>query len=275
MIVSSRVMICCGSALDVTMVLNIISHCLRHARWVASNDFKYILAQRDASHGSSHGSHHFVFIYAPEGCRHGTHTNGTAYIRGTYYLSQSLSQSVILCPAREEKINLCAPTRPSMPRGVCLHQPAVGSASYEHTASKLLPSASCVATVVEHVVGAVAAAGPCAAEQSRASLRLRDAPSTSHGRPIVLLRGRSPATGHQHRASAPNSGKGSCEPRQYTHTGPSAVLRGTGASSPLSRARCCTDRASASIALVLPRVARHAAAFRSASSARNASGLRP
>ena len=132
-----------------------------------------------------------------------------------------------------------------------------------------------VATVVEHVVGAVAAAGPCAAEQSRASLGLRDATSTSHWRPIVLLRGRSPATGHQHRASAPNSGKGSCEPRQYTHTGPSAVLRGTGASSPLSRARCCTDRASASIALVLPRVARHAAAFRSASSARNASGLRP
>ena len=161
-------------------------------------------------------------------------------------------------------------------RGVCLHQPAVGSASYEHTAASCCePTASCVATVVEHVVGAVAAAGPCAAEQSRASLGLRDATSTSHWRPIVLLRGRSPATGHQHRASAPNSGKGSCEPRQYTHTGPSAVLRGTGASSPLSRARCCTDRASASIALVLPRVARHAAAFRSASSARNASGLRP
>jgi len=26
----------------------------------------------------------YYFIYAPEGCRHGTHTNGTAYIRGTY-----------------------------------------------------------------------------------------------------------------------------------------------------------------------------------------------
>ena len=25
-----------------------------------------------------------IFINAPEGCRHGTHTNGTAYIRGTY-----------------------------------------------------------------------------------------------------------------------------------------------------------------------------------------------
>ena len=33
------------------------------------------------------------------------------------------------------------------------------------------------------------------------------------------------------------------------------VLRGTGSSSPLSCACCCTDRASASIALVLPRVA--------------------
>ena len=97
--------------------------------------------------------------------------------------------------------------------------------------------------------------------ESLASNRLAAWPVTSDGPPA------SP--------SAPNSGKGSCEPRQYTHTGPSAVLRGTGASSPLSRARCCTDRASASIALVLPRVARHAAAFRSASSARNASGLRP
>jgi hypothetical protein len=25
-----------------------------------------------------------ICINAPEGCRHGTHTNGTAYIRGTY-----------------------------------------------------------------------------------------------------------------------------------------------------------------------------------------------
>ena len=40
--------------------------------------------------------------------------------------------------------------------------------------------------------------------------------------------------------------------RQRTHT---AVFRGTGSSSPLSCARCCTDRASASIALVLPMVA--------------------
>ena len=46
------------------MVLNIISHCLRHARWVASNDFKYILAQRDASHGSSHGSSLCIYLRA-------------------------------------------------------------------------------------------------------------------------------------------------------------------------------------------------------------------
>jgi hypothetical protein len=26
----------------------------------------------------------FIYIDAPEGCRHGTHTNATAYIRGTY-----------------------------------------------------------------------------------------------------------------------------------------------------------------------------------------------
>ena len=25
-----------------------------------------------------------MFIYAPEGCQHGTHINGTAYTRGTY-----------------------------------------------------------------------------------------------------------------------------------------------------------------------------------------------
>jgi hypothetical protein len=28
--------------------------------------------------------HIIICINAPEGCRHGTHTNGTAYIRGTY-----------------------------------------------------------------------------------------------------------------------------------------------------------------------------------------------
>jgi hypothetical protein len=26
----------------------------------------------------------FIYTNAPEGCRHGTHTNATAYIRGTY-----------------------------------------------------------------------------------------------------------------------------------------------------------------------------------------------
>ena len=25
-----------------------------------------------------------LYVYAPEGCQHGTHTNGTAYTRGTY-----------------------------------------------------------------------------------------------------------------------------------------------------------------------------------------------
>ena len=28
--------------------------------------------------------HRVICIYAPEGCQHGTHTNGTAYTRGTY-----------------------------------------------------------------------------------------------------------------------------------------------------------------------------------------------
>ena len=26
----------------------------------------------------------FTYLYAPEGCQYGTHTNGTAYTRGTY-----------------------------------------------------------------------------------------------------------------------------------------------------------------------------------------------
>ena len=41
---------------------------------------------------------------------------------------------------------------------------------------------------------AATAAGPVAAEQSRTSFGLPDAPSTSHWRPIVVLHGRSPAT---------------------------------------------------------------------------------
>ena len=84
------------------------------------------------------------------------------------------------------------------------------------------------------------------------------------------------ATPHSSSPAAHNIAKlPKAHARQPTQTGPPADLRGTGASSPLSSARCRTDRASASIALVLPRAARPAAAFRSASSARKASGLRP
>ena len=31
-----------------------------------------------------HPRSHFICINAPKGCQHGTHTNGTAYTRGTY-----------------------------------------------------------------------------------------------------------------------------------------------------------------------------------------------
>ena len=33
---------------------------------------------------SAAGGYLILSIYAPEGCQHGTHTNGTAYTRGTY-----------------------------------------------------------------------------------------------------------------------------------------------------------------------------------------------
>ena len=39
-------------------------------------------------HHKDQGTHrtYCIYIYAPEGCQHGTHTNGTAYTRGTRHL---------------------------------------------------------------------------------------------------------------------------------------------------------------------------------------------
>ena len=34
-----------------------------------------------------------IYMYAPEGCQHGTHTNGTAYTRGTYSRAHTQTQT--------------------------------------------------------------------------------------------------------------------------------------------------------------------------------------
>ena len=50
-------------------------------------------------HPSAEASSHVIllYIYAPEGCQHGTHTNGTAYTRGTYSRVHTQTHSHVIC----------------------------------------------------------------------------------------------------------------------------------------------------------------------------------
>ena len=53
---------------------------------------------------------YLIFINAPEGCRHGTHTNGTAYIRGR-------------APTRREYTHKHTQTQANTQRGPTARQP--------------------------------------------------------------------------------------------------------------------------------------------------------
>ena len=81
-----------------------------------------------------------TYINAPEGCRHGTHTNGTAYIRGTY--SRVHTQTHTNTHKHKQTHNVARQST------VRTHAVAAPSSSEEGASPP--PPASCISVAISH-----------------------------------------------------------------------------------------------------------------------------